>query len=49
MMAEETWMTVDEAIEHKFADKKMQDKEVSDVTKDKLVASLNEQQRCWLK
>lgn len=45
MMAEETWMTADEAIEHKFADKKMQAKEVSDVNKDQLVASLKEQQK----
>lgn len=45
MMAEETWMTADEAIEHKFADKKMQSKEVIDMDKGQLVASLKEQQK----
>lgn len=45
MMAEETWMTADEAIEHKFADKKMQFKEVIDMDKGQLVASLKEQQK----
>lgn len=44
MMANETWLTADEAVSNKFADKKRSNKEVSNMDKNQLVASLQQQQ-----
>lgn len=44
MMANETWLTADEAVSNKFTDKKRSNKEVSNMDKNQLVASLQQQQ-----
>lgn len=45
MISNETWMTADEAIKQKFADEKYSKKEVTNMDKGQLVASLKEQQK----
>ncbi|REH76201.1 Clp protease ClpP [Staphylococcus felis] len=45
MMANETWFTADEAVMQKFADEKYSKKEVTNMDKKQLVASLKEQQK----
>ncbi|PCF72843.1 peptidase [Staphylococcus delphini] len=45
MISNETWMTADEAIKQKFADEKYSKKEVTNMDKGRLVASLKEQQK----
>ncbi|WP_281197383.1 head maturation protease, ClpP-related [Staphylococcus felis] len=45
MMADETWFTADEAVMQKFADEKYSKKEVTNMDKKQLVASLKEQQK----
>lgn len=45
MMANETWLTADEAVNKRFADEKMKKKEVENMDKQQLVASLQKQQK----
>ncbi|WP_412519752.1 head maturation protease, ClpP-related [Staphylococcus simulans] len=45
MMANETWLTADEAVNKKFADEKTKKKEVKNMDKQQLVASLQQQQQ----